>query len=227
MHLRRTPLVRALATLGLAAALGACATQHRAPDLALPSAYEAPAGQASVAEAELDKWWLLFGDPALNALEDDAFRLSPDARTAAARLMEAKATRESQTAQTFPTGALVGNASRKHTEDLQGNSNNLIPTGGDTTTETLNFNVSWELDLFGRLATARKIAKADFAATRFNVEGARAALAANVADAYFQVRGLTIQLADAEETARIQGKLLELAKTKAARGLGPASDADR
>jgi multidrug efflux system outer membrane protein len=227
MHLRRTPLVRALATLVLAGSLGACATHHRSPDLTLPNAFEAPAGEAAVTEAELDKWWLLFGDSALNALEDDAFRLSPDARTAASRLMEAKATRDSQTAQTFPTGALVGNASRKHTEDLKGNSNNLIPVGGDTTSETLNFNVSWELDLFGRLASARKVAKADFAATRFNVEGARAALAANVADSYFQVRGLTIQLADAEETARIQSKLLELAKTRTARGLGPAADADR
>ena len=65
------------------------------------------------------------------------------------------------------------------------------------------------------------------AATRFNVEGARAALAANVADGYFQVRGLAIQLADARETVRIQTQLQEIAARKAQLGLGAAADADR
>src|SRR5258708_3907719 len=83
--------------------------------------------------------------------------------TATARLGEGGAARTSQTAQPFPRGALQGSASRRHTEDLTSGSNNLIPVGGDTTSETLNFNVSWELDLFGRLATTRKVANADLA----------------------------------------------------------------
>src|SRR6185436_3721038 len=98
---------------------------------------------------------------------------------------------------------------------------------GDSESETLNFNVSWEIDLFGRLRQARKIAAADFAAARFNAEGARAALAANVADAYFQARGVSLQLSDARETARAQTQLYQVAQRKAERGLGSASDADR
>jgi multidrug efflux system outer membrane protein len=214
--------------LGLVLPLAACnIAGHREPDVSLPPAYEAPPGPATLATADLDRWWLLFNDPVLNSLEDDAFRLSPDARTAASRLMEARATRDSQTAQTLPTGGLNGNVNRKHTQDIGGTSNSLIPVGGDTTSETLNFNVSWEIDLFGRLATARKTANADLAATRFNIEGVRATLAANVADAYFQARGLSIQLADAQETARIQQQLFDLATRKAQLGLGAASDADR
>jgi NodT family efflux transporter outer membrane factor (OMF) lipoprotein len=221
--MNRSTLVFAL-SLGLAACAGG---NHRAPQVTPPAAYDAPAGQAALATQELDRWWLQFDDPALTAYIDDAFRLSPDAKTATARLMEAKGARDSIIAQTVPTGALTGNANKKHTENIGDSSNNLIPVGGDSESETLNFNVSWEIDLFGRLRQARKIAAADFAAARFNAEGARAALAANVADAYFQARGVSIQLSDARETARAQTQLYQVAQRKAERGLGSASDADR
>jgi NodT family efflux transporter outer membrane factor (OMF) lipoprotein len=212
----------------LAALLCACAgVGHRAPDVRLPARYEAPTGAQALAPVELDRWWLLFHDPDLNALEDQAFHGGPDARTAAARLLEAKATRDSQTAQTLPTGDIAGKVSREQATNLGSESNQLFPVGGTTDSQTLNFNVSWELDLFGRLAVARKVANADLAAARFNIEGTRASLAAGVADNYFQARGFAIQLADARESVRIQGELESVAQRKAALGLGAASDADR
>ncbi|HEY2481026.1 MAG TPA: TolC family protein, partial [Caulobacteraceae bacterium] len=219
---------RAAILIALTASLGACQTTRAPPHVVLPAAYEAPGGAAALAPQELDRWWLLFNDPQLNTLEDEAFRLSPDARTAAARILEARATRGSQVAQTLPTGNLAGNLTRQSASNVGASvSNDLFPIGGVTTTRTLNFNVSWELDLFGRLAEARKIAKASFAAARFDVEGTRASLAASVADNYFQARGLAIQLADARETARIQAELEKVATEKAQYGLGAASDADR
>jgi len=142
-------------------------------------------------------------------------------------VLEARATRNSQTAQTLPTGNIVGNASHQQAYNTGPAGNQLFPVGGVTETETANFNVSWELDLFGRLATARKVANADQAATRFNIEGARASLAASVADSYFQARGLAIQLADARESVRIETGLQDIAQKKAKYGLGAASDADR
>src|SRR5665213_2537317 len=67
--------------LALAGPLYACATApHRAADVRLPAAYEAPAGGAALAPEALDRWWLLFGDPQLDALEDEAVRAAPDAR---------------------------------------------------------------------------------------------------------------------------------------------------
>lgn len=221
--------VRRLASLfALAAPLCACAVApHRAPDVRLPAHYEGPATAAVLAPQDLDRWWLLFHDPALNALEDEAFRTGPDARTAAARVMEAQATRNSQIAQTLPTGHIAANASRQTATNIGGASNSLFPIGGVTETETANFNVSWELDLFGRLAQARKVAKADLAAARFNIEGSRASLAASVADNYFMSCGLAIQIADAQETVRIQGELETVARKKAVLGLGAAADADR
>lgn len=226
--------LRRFATLlAFAGPLCACATgAHRAPDARLPSAYEAPnqnaLGDGPVLSTEaLDRWWLLFDDPRLNALEDEAARDAPDAKTAAARVLEARAAKNSQVAQTFPTGSLAGNASRQRAYNLGGNSDQLFPIGGTTDSETLNFNVSWELDLFGRLATQRRIATANLAEARFNIEGSIASLAASVADNYFQAKGLAIQLDDARESVRIETELQSLAQERARLGLGARLDADR
>jgi NodT family efflux transporter outer membrane factor (OMF) lipoprotein len=219
--------IRAAIFLAVTASLCACQTTRAPPRVDMPAAFDGTGAGAAVAPAELDRWWLLFKDPQLNALEDDAFRMSPDARTATSRILEARATRASQVAQTLPTGNVAGKLSHESATDLLGGSNNLLPVGGITDSRTLNFDVSWEIDLFGRLAEARRIAKANFAAARFDAEGTRASLAASVADNYFQARGLAIQLADARETARIEAELEKVAAEKAKYGLGAASDADR
>ncbi|HEY3797864.1 MAG TPA: efflux transporter outer membrane subunit [Caulobacteraceae bacterium] len=210
-----------------ALALAACASGARKPDLTLPAAYEAPAGTAILAPQQLDTWWTIFGDDELNGLEDQALEASPDVKSQIARLQEARATRNSTILQTFPTGNLTGGASNKDTFALGAQPNSLAPIGGQSSNESLNFNVSWELDFFGALKTARDSARADYAASRFDIESARASLVANVADSYFQARGLAIQLEDARQSQRIEQELLNVAQTKADRGLGPASDADR
>ena len=219
----------ALILLAGAAALAVqgCASGARKPDVTLPVAYEAPAGTADLSVQNLDSWWLIFGDEELNGLEAQALKASPDVKTQIARLKEAAATRNSNILQTLPTGDLTGGASRQTTTDLGGAANDLFPVGGVTQDENLDFKVSWELDFFGALADARRAAKADYAASRFDIEAARASLVANVADSYFQARGLAIQLDDANDTLRIENDLLRSTTIKAERGLGPQSDADR
>lgn len=214
-------------SLALAASAAGCATNHRAPDVRLPAAFEAPASAAALTPAELDHWWLEFHDPALNALEDAAFRDGPDAKTAAARILEAHAVRSSAVAQTLPQGQIQANASRQSESNIGPPVSSLFPIGGVFETQTANLNVSWEVDLFGRLAEQRKRARSDLQAARFNVEGTRASLAANVADTYFQIAGLNIQIGDARETVRIQQQLADLTHSRALIGIAAESEADR
>ncbi|HXV00192.1 MAG TPA: TolC family protein [Caulobacteraceae bacterium] len=209
------------------AGLTACATTAPTPRIVMPTAYDGAGAGSALTAAQLDRWWLLFKDAQLDALEDEAFAHSPDARTAEARVLEARATRNASIDETLPTGQIQANASRQRSYNIGAASNSLFPVGGTTDTEQAIFNVSWELDLFGRLAQKRAIAKANFAAARFDIEGSRASLAAGVADNYFQARGLAIQLADAEESARIEGELQSIAAQKATIGIGAATDADR
>ena len=224
MARRRVAIILALAACVPSAGFAA---KVAVPVIAMPPAYEGQAVADLTAPQTLDRWWLLFDDPALTALEDEAFRNGPDALIDAARLLEVRETRRAQTAQTFPSGSISGTAARQKNYDLNGQSTSLNPVGGVADTLSGNFNVSWELDLFGRLATARKVAAADAAQALFNVEGTQAGLAAAVADAYFQAKGLQIQRADARETARIQSDLLDIARRKADAGAGTADAGDR
>lgn len=208
-------------------ALAACASARK-PGVGLPAAYEAPAGIPADA-AQLDQWWTVFGDPQLTSLVDTALAANPDARSAAARLAEARASATSALTRFLPQGDLAGSARRTHTEQLSGALINFpgFSTSGTTETETANLNVSWEIDLFGRIFAVNRAARGDLAAARFDYEGTRASLAAQVADAYFQARGLAIQLADAEQTVRIEEELYKIAAKRGQIGIAATSDADR
>jgi NodT family efflux transporter outer membrane factor (OMF) lipoprotein len=208
-------------------ALGACASGARQPDLALPQAFQAPAGTQNLSTQQLDHWWLIFGDEELNQLEAQALAGSPDVKTEIARLQEAGQVEKSGIWQTYPTGDITGGASREITKPIGGAPSSLIPIGGVTENFHADFKPSWEIDFMGALRQERKAVRADFAATRFNVEAAHATLVADVADQYFVARGLAIQLEDQKEQLSIQTDLLRSATVKLEHGLVPRSDADR
>lgn len=208
-------------------ALGACAA-GREPQVGLPAAYDAPNPGELPAET-LDRWWTSFGDPQLEALIERALVEAPDARSAAARLAEARASGATALTAFLPQGNATGSARRTETRQTEGPQLDIpgYSLSGTSDAYAANFNVSWEIDLFGRFFAARQAYRGDVAAARFSYEGARASLAAAIADAYFQARGLAIQLEDARETVRIQRALYEVAQARAERGLGASSDADR
>jgi NodT family efflux transporter outer membrane factor (OMF) lipoprotein len=199
--------------------MAACvAATPRAPDLSLPRTFEAPSRGESLPSANLDRWWRLYNDPQLTALVEQALAGGFAAKVAAARLEQARAVRAGQGYQLYlPSGTL--NASAAHASDAQG------ANGHGVDSAAANFNLSWELDLFGRRATANQIANADLRTAEFTAEATRWALAAQVADSMFAARGLAIQLAEAQETLRIQGALDAAARAKVDHGLVPASDA--
>lgn len=206
----------ALLALTSATALSACAGAPKT-DLRLPAAYEAPA--SATASAGLDRWWTQFHDPLLDQLIDQALADGLDAQAAAAKLAEARATKSGALTNFLPQGDPSGSFLKQRSKTRGVTSDLEIATG--------SFDVSWQVDLFGRLPTANRVAKADFAAARFTYEGARAAVASDVADTYFQARGLAIQLDDARESARVQKELYDTTARRARSGLSAAVDADR
>ena len=207
--------------------LAACAAVPKPTHVTLPAAYESGNLAVSPATPEvLDQWWRLYEDQDLTGLVEQALANAPDARLAASRLAEAKAIRSGALSAFNPQGAVRGNLNRTETDQISGGSP-LLSQSGESKTAAGDFQVSWEIDLFGRRYFTRKVAKADLAAARFNAEAARAALAANVAEGVFQVRGLGIQRSDAAETVRIQTDLYDMAKMRNSRGFGSDYDLDR
>ncbi len=221
--------------LALAPWLACCTlgSNVRAPDTRLPAVYEAPT-DATRAGVDIEQWWTLYNDPQLESLIGQALIGAPDALSARARLDEALAVRAGALAAYGPQGDIQAGATRTDTYPIgksatfqfNGQRISLSPSGA-TYNASANFNVSWELDLFGRSVVTRRKANADLAAARFDYEASRASLAANVADELFQARGLAIQLDDAREAARIARQLADIAHAKAERGLGSKADADQ
>ncbi len=223
---------------------GCAALSTRIPDAntRLPAAYEAGSvsGAATLAPQSLDRWWTLYGDAQLNELIEQALVASPDAKSAMGRLREAQATRSEIFWGLLPQGSATGSAARQNTKTTYnpkgaaaGSSGSGASSGffftpsGDADAYQAAFNVSWELDLFGRDFAAVKIANADLAAARFDYEATRMSLAAAVGTALFQARGLAIQLDDAKENARIAHDLATVGKKKSDIGIATTADTAR
>jgi NodT family efflux transporter outer membrane factor (OMF) lipoprotein len=202
------------------------------PDTRVPAAFEAPAAPDNLPEQALDRWWTLYGDEQLDQLVEQALSTGFDQRTALARLEQAYFQRRVTRSALLPTGDLSGSAGRSETNILSGETvtDPTVPVTafpGATTQLSASFNVSWEVDLFGRARTGRKLADAQYLTAEYAYDATRTALAANVADALFNARGLAIQVADAEETLRINQELEHIVRVRVEHGLAASSDLDQ
>ena len=221
----------ALAALAVLS-LSACATARKA-DVRLPAAFETASGQAAPAAPAgamaLDRWWTAYGDPELTTLVDQALAHNTDVRTAQSRLSEIKAQLISAVSQYGPQGDASYSSSRTHTEQLGGTAVSIpgFSNSGTSTRQSASFNVSWELDPFGRAFFGTRAAKAEVDRVRYAYETTRSSVAAQTADTWFQAKGLAIQLADARETVRIEQDLYNTADRRGRLGLAATSEADR
>lgn len=220
------PLLRAACLLAPAAALAGCLSHAHldTPDVSLPAAFEAPpqATTGTLRPEALDRWWTLFNDPQLTELVDEALAASPDAKSAFAKLQQARANREQALYPFQPQGDPQISASNQHSET----SFSFFPPGS-VQTYTGQWNVTWELDLFGEIWTARRQSNEDLAAARFDYEATRISLAAGIANELFQARGDSVLLDQAVQNARIAHDLARTGKLKADVGLATDADAAR
>ncbi len=243
IHPSRRPA--GLAALCAALLLSGCVSAGpvRPAEVAVPAAFEGERGALPV--AELDRWWTTYRDPQLGQLIETALARSTDARAAAARLQEARAIRRGALTDYGPQGNLQIGAQGQDTQILRGgdfglgnapgtpgqgggqDDQNPFVQQGLVKSGNIGFDVSWELDLFGRQGAARREADATLAAERFVYEATRASLAAQVADALFASRGLALEREDAQVTLRIQQQLRATAVLRAERGLGAGSEVAR
>ena len=224
------PMIRWPALALSALLLSACATgtPPRTAAIELPASYGSapPSVVASPDTASLDRWWALYRDAQLTHLVNQAMAQGFGVREAQARLVESRALRSSALSGFAPQGNLTANAATQDNQALDDRTTSASAQG-ISDTAGINLPMSWELDVFGRRDAATLSADADLDTARLDVQAARAAVAAEVARALFQARGLSVQHGDALETVRIQRTLLEVVQERAKRGLAPGSETDR
>ncbi len=86
-------------------------------------------------------------------------------------------------------------------------------------TDYAPFNLSWEIDLWGRIRAAREAAEAELSATLDDLESARLSLAARTAQAYFELAEAALQVEVAATSVRDRGTIAKLVQSRFQGGL--------
>lgn len=196
-------------------ALGACALgpSYERPELELPDAWpgawpDTPASAAS-SGGDMKSWWRRFDDPVLDGLIERALEDNLDLRLGFARVQESRARLGLARAEQFPTVALQAEASRQRQpaaaigiEGIEIPPRSLFSVSGV---------LSYELDLWGRLARSRDAALAELERSMYAHEAMRITLVSEVVTGYYALRSAEAQLditrqtlASREEDVRVQ-----------------------
>lgn len=244
MSLRRhpSPFLALPAVLAAAAALSACTVgpdYRGAPSVAADAVragtfVRAPSAGV-VATRAPNAWWHSLGDPQLDALIDAALAHNPDVRAAQARLREARAQLRQQQAGELPKVAANAAALRARSPNLSA----LTSSGGSGSAQgagsgrgplqlyTVGLDASWEIDLFGGTRRAIEAASGEAEAVDADLADTQVALAAEVAQAYIDLRDEQQRLVLAQRSAELQQRMLTLTEQRRARGAAADVDVER
>jgi len=193
------------AILGLAVAGCAVGPKYRRPPDTAPASFRGAGTQTNSLGDWA--WWRLFNDPALQQLIHVALTNNYDARIAAARVAQARAIWAENRSLFLPQINYQGWIGRGKNAEY----NTPFPTVPRTTSAMYaDANVSWEIDLFGRIRRLNESARARFLASEEAQRDVTAMLVSDVAQAYFQLLALDEELRIARESTNSFGQSLRI-----------------
>jgi len=168
-------------------------------------------------------WWEIFGDPQLNALEVQIAVSNQTLKEAEGRLREARAVIRINRASEFP---LVTTSPEITYARPSANSPALTPgaTARGHGDFVLPFDLTYELDLWGRIRLAVAAAREEAQATAADLETARLSLHAELAMDYFELRSADAQQQLLNDTVKAYTDALKLTTSRFEGGLAPKSD---
>jgi multidrug efflux system outer membrane protein len=201
---------------------------YRRPDVVMPAEWRTgPGGASSLTDLA---WWEVFNDPILQELVRAAFDANRDLQVAVARIFEGRAQLGVARAALFPQ--LDGGASYDYTRPYSRNSffvksfgsGAAAPTGDDY---RASVDLTFELDLWGRLRRATEAARAELLANEDNWRAVLTTLVADVARTHFDLLELDRELEIARRTLATREASLDLQRRRAAQGLATRLDVER
>src|SRR5580704_9560603 len=219
------------ATAALLSILGGCsfAPTYKTPSSAPPADAYAESGDWHKAEPQDDQfrgaWWEQFGDPQLDALEVKVDNANQSVQAAIARLQEARATTRVARADLFPTLDVGSSATRQR---VSPNSPAYLP-GHDPTYNNfdLQADLSYEVDLWGRVRNTVNAAKAGQQASAADLAALELAQHAELATDYYTLRSEDAVQVLLESTVDDYAKSLELTEHLYRGGAAAVADVDQ
>jgi NodT family efflux transporter outer membrane factor (OMF) lipoprotein len=209
---------------------------------------EAPPADWKVAEPRdqlpRGKWWELFGDPQLNALEEQVAAGNQSLAQSEAQFRAARAAAMVARGGLFPTVTAGASATRSHgtssrgvgalvtpgtgsggTGGTGGTGSTAVTTSGSTTSlYQVPVDVSYEVDLWGRVRRLIEAGVANAQASAGDLEAVRLTLQAELAVDYFELRGFDAQTQLLDTTVAGYQKALELINNRYRQGVASGVD---
>ncbi|HEU4796329.1 MAG TPA: TolC family protein, partial [Pyrinomonadaceae bacterium] len=220
----RSPIL-ALAVMAAAPAWTACTVgaNYSRPPMPSPAQYRFVNGPEAESLADVP-WFEVFQDPSLQALIREALANNLDLRAAAARVEEARARAGIVKSFLYPqvdgvAQTTVGQASTALSgEDDEDNTR---------ANGVFGFQLSWELDLFGRIRREHESSLAFVLASDYGRRGIIVTLIGDVATNYFLLRELDLQLEIARRTLRLNDETVLYFQNRLDGGVSNRLELDR
>jgi NodT family efflux transporter outer membrane factor (OMF) lipoprotein len=172
-------------------------------------------------------WWEAFGDPKLDELEKQLITANPDLSAAVARFEEARAVARRARSDVYPTVGVEGSATRS-----KGSKNAPLTSslGGIPVTENdfiAAIDLSWEIDVFGRLRNTAAAAGAQAQSSAADLAAVELSLQAELATDYFSLRGADATTQLLEDTIKVYDHAYALTHNRYQEGISAATDVDQ
>ena len=172
-------------------------------------------------------WWLIYNDPTLNSLEPQIQTANQTLRQADANLQAARAQVRINRAALYPT---IGAQPFAGAERISANqpylSSSLAAagTGNGAGEFLLPADISWELDLFGRIRRTINIAREEAAASSADLANVRLSLQAELATDYLELRAADAQKRLLNDTVAQYQDAVRVTNNRFVGGVSPKSD---
>jgi outer membrane protein, multidrug efflux system len=182
-----------LASLFTALLISGCMVgpDYKRPSAVVPTEFRGVSPEAAKAEAASlgdEKWWDVFRDEQLQSLIRTAIQQNYDVRIAATRVLQAQAQLGITRSNQFPSVSGGANISAQRTPET------IAFPPLEQSTGQLFISAAWQLDFWGQYRRATEAARASLLATEWGRRAVISSLIASVASAYFQLRGLDLQM---------------------------------
>lgn len=197
------------------------------PSLASAAKQEANAQPGFRTDEPAAAWWEAVKDPELDALIAEAKSANFDLRIAAANVEAAQALLEQTLTRRLPNVDVNGAVLERRNASAQfpgGRAENALPT---TLGGTFGFDLSWEIDLFGRVKRSIEAAEADLGSSEAVRRGVMVSVLGGVARAYLDLRGAQVRLDVAARNVKVQEQTLELVNLLNSEGAATELDVAR
>lgn len=217
---------RGALVLSLMLGLGACTLTPKKAEPETVTEMPASFSQAAIDSIRAKPyWWTGYNDEVLNQLVDSTLQRNLDLQAAIARVTEVQNLYRIQRADLFPSVQLGADLSNQNTPANTGPTGSIgegipsFPSRFETTTYSASLGLNYEIDLWGRIRSAKNAALQEYFASQADLQAVVLGVLSETIATYFEIIDLERQIDITIANLDLLEERVELSEDRYARGL--------